>query len=108
MTAANRSSSSSIQAADWVFSHFGSQLLGRQGEGVDDDTPPAIRSDDDVRAANEWLQRERKRLQEYTETQLARVANEHQALVSQNYRNEQQMILACQELSRKEEMLARQ
>jgi chromosome segregation ATPase len=104
MTAANDAQNPSIQVADWVFSHFGSQL--GQGAGAAE-APLAIQNTEDLQAANEWLRRERKRLEDYTEAQLARVAGEHQALVSQNYRNEQQMILACQELSRKEELLAR-
>ena len=70
--------------------------------------PPLVRDAADLRAANDWLQRERRRLQEYTQIQMARIEKEHLALVSRNYLNEQTVILRCQELSRKEELLAQQ
>jgi hypothetical protein len=119
MTSTNDPAARQTQAADFLFSHFGAQAWGRQPSGTlaeigggnlppDADAPPPIQNQQDLVAANEWLQRERKRLQEYTETQLERIAAEHQALVKRNYQNEQSMILACQELSRKEEMLTRQ
>jgi chromosome segregation ATPase len=47
-------------------------------------------------------------LQQYTEIQLARIRGEHEALVNRIYHSEQTMILGCQELSRKEELLAQQ
>jgi hypothetical protein len=72
------------------------------------DSVPVIQGPADLRAANEWVQRERRRLQEYTRIQLERIQGEHQALLSQNYLNEQTTILRCQELSRKEELLAQQ
>ena len=62
----------------------------------------------DLRAANEWLRRERQRLEQYTQTQLDRIQSDRQALVTQTARNEQMIITGCQELSRKEELLARQ
>jgi hypothetical protein len=109
----------SLQAADWLFSHFGALPWSRQPPGIlaaitgtllppDPEAPPAIQNTGDLAAANEWLQRERQRLQQYTQAQLDRIASEHQALVQRNYQNEQSMILACQELGRKEELVARQ
>jgi chromosome segregation ATPase len=72
------------------------------------DAPPAINDPADVQVAYEWLRRERKRLDAYTSAQLARLRSEHEALVRQNYNNEQMLIVKSQELSRKEECLTAQ
>jgi len=58
--------------------------------------------------AAEWLHRERQRLEAYTRSQLARIEQEHQAMVQQNYLNEQGLIFRAQELSRREEVLQAQ
>jgi chromosome segregation ATPase len=118
MTPATSKQTQPTQAIDWFFTLLGTPPPQEQQpppapvpmeqKPSEPETPPAIQSADDLQAANEWLKRERARLQEYTETQLARIQREHQALVSQTYFNEQTMILNCQELSRKEELLARQ
>lgn len=70
--------------------------------------PPPIRNEEDLRVASEWLQLERKRLQDYTALQLGRIQREHQTLVQQIYQCEQNAILRSQELTRKEELLTQQ
>jgi hypothetical protein len=101
---------------DWLFSQFAAALPWRasddQATTAEDlsDEPeeaPTIRDDDDVQAANAWLRRERARLQRYTERQLARIREDRQAAVGRSSLNEQQALLAAQELARKEESLAR-
>jgi hypothetical protein len=110
----------STQAVDWIFTYYATQpTWDRHSLGVPVgapanfpragmEAPPAIKDPSDLRAANEWLVREWERLKQYTEIQLARIQRESQGLLSQNHLNEQSMILGCQELSRKEELLARQ
>ena len=63
--------------------------------------PPAIQDASDLRVANHWLQRERKRLQEYTGAQLAGIQREHQVLVQHTYLSEQNAILRAQKLTHK-------
>ncbi len=70
--------------------------------------PPQIANDADLRAAHEWLHRERQRLDAYTRGQLARVRREHQGFLQQTYLQEQALVLRTQELNRKDEMLAHQ
>ncbi len=107
------------QALDWVFTYYASrptwdrQMLSTPvapGPAVlaTMDGPPEVKDADDLRAANAWLQREWERLRQYTQLQLGRIQKESQELVNQNHLNEQAMIQACQELSRKEELLTRQ
>jgi len=124
MTPFNGRAPHEFQAIDWLFTHAatnrgfqgpsptpGWQAATSSAESGDDsapaetEPPAAVRDSADFRAASEWLQRERNRLQEYTQIQLARLEKEHQALLSRSYANEQGMILRCQELSRKEGLL---
>src|SRR5262249_28777664 len=70
--------------------------------------PPVIHGPADLRAANEWFQRERQRLQQYTQNQLARIQEDRQALLGQNYIKEQTLIVRAQELSRQEQLVALQ
>jgi chromosome segregation ATPase len=79
-----------------------------EGDAAGCSPPPVIRRSSDLAAASEWLQRERARMDGYTKSQLERLQKEHQALLSQNYRNEQALIEKIQELGRKEEFLNRQ
>ena len=120
MTTPNDADVFATQAVDWIFTYYATQpTWDRHSLGVPVgapanypragmEAPPEIKEASDLRAANEWLQREWDRLKQYTEIQLARIQRESQALLSQNHLNEQTMILGCQELSRKEELLARQ
>jgi chromosome segregation ATPase len=62
----------------------------------------------DLQAAYDWLLRERKRLDGYTNAQLAKIQNEHAAMITRHYTNEQVMILRSQELANKEDFLTRQ
>lgn len=112
------------QALDWLFARLGGSGpvppsgtdMQREEESDLDDTPvdaepshpPEVRSANDLKIASDWIRRERARLEAYTRAQLARVQQEHQALVGQNYLNEQNLILRSQELSRKEEVLLAQ
>jgi chromosome segregation ATPase len=105
----------STQVLDWLFSRLaggGPTVAPVVRAKVDDPgtsaPPPAIRDAADLQAAADWLQRERKRLEGYTQVQLARLQSEHEELVRQNYLNEEALILRSQELSRTEEMLATQ
>jgi chromosome segregation ATPase len=75
---------------------------------VEIQAPPKVETQADLQAAYEWLQRERKRLENYTNSQLARLQNEHAAMLSRHYTNEQVLILRSQELANKEEFLTRQ
>src|SRR5262245_25855917 len=105
----------STQIVDWLFSRIG-------GNGGDEPppeskpersndvsaslaapppNPPAVTSAADLQAAHEWVLRERKRLESYTEAQLRRLHGEHQAQLQQSYLNEQGLVLRCQEVSRK-------
>jgi chromosome segregation ATPase len=67
--------------------------------------PPDGEGSDYVRKAYAWLQRERQRLERYTQAQFARIRGEQQATVEQNSFTEQALIFRGQELSRKEEDL---
>src|SRR5271165_5159029 len=58
--------------------------------------PPGVNGSVELRAAYEWLQRERRRLEGYTQSQLQRLRGEHQAMVQQNYLNEEALILQSQ------------
>ena len=101
------------QALDFVFARLGgdptapppSQEADEEAEPV---PVPVVKSADDLRAASEWLARERQRLQAYTRTQLARIQEERQGLAQQQYLNEQTLIFRSQELARREEMLLAQ
>jgi chromosome segregation ATPase len=112
---------SSTQILDWLFSRIGGSggeppIEGKPERANDDPAslaapppaPPALTGPADLQAAHEWLLRERKRLEAYTEAQLRRLHGEHQAMLQQNYLNDQGLVLRCQEVSRKEELLASQ
>jgi hypothetical protein len=70
--------------------------------------PPKVETQADLQSAYEWLLRERKRLETYTNSQLARLQQEHAAMVARHYTNEQMMILRSQEMANKEDFLTRQ
>ena len=111
------------QLVDWVFSRIAGDpeailkgigsALPTQGEPTraelgETQLPPTIRGPADVQAAYDWLRREKRRLEGYTQSQLALLQSEHQALVKQNYANESAIIGRSQELSRQQELLAEQ
>ena len=127
MRTANGIQTQQTQALDWIFAQcpggrgftWPAVATGRPAvvEAVratealpleEVEPPPALRDPTDLRAANEWLLRERKRLQEYTRVQLGRIQAEHQGLLSRTYLNEQTLLLRSQELSSKEELLGQQ
>ncbi len=126
MTAAASPTSRHTLALDHLFSRLAEQAAGRPlppdaddaafeapgaadaAEFAETQPPPPIESAADLKAAHEWLLRERQRLSAYTRSQLARVQNEHQAFVQQAYLKEQGLIFRTQEFNRKEEMLGHQ
>jgi hypothetical protein len=121
MSTANGPRYLQTQALDWLFSQAGAPPTQPQPSAqtpipaVPDgsaspaaEPPPPIRSEADLQAATEWLRRERERLQQYTDLHINRIKAEHQALVDLKYRNEQTLLRSCQEVSRKEELLAQQ
>jgi hypothetical protein len=123
MSTWNRSDSPHVlRALDSVFSQLGGKPdleSGPEAAPTGQDSPaaagpaeiqppPKVETQADLQAAYEWLQRERKRLENYTNSQLARLKNEHAAMLSRHYTNEQVLILRSQELANKEEFLTRQ
>src|SRR5438128_2430626 len=93
------------QVLDFVFARLGGSPeapapagpAAAPAEAGEPPPPPSVHSPEDFRSGAEWLQRERQRLEAYTRTQLARVQEERQALVQQQYLNEQTLVLRCQE-----------
>src|SRR5258708_7651772 len=51
--------------------------------------PPKVETQADIQAAYEWLLRERQRLEGFTNAQLGRIQNDHGAMLSRYYLNEQ-------------------
>jgi chromosome segregation ATPase len=109
------------QVIDWLFSRFGAPapepLPGAIAPSTAVDPgldysrpqpPPVIHGPEDLQAACAWLDRERKRLEGYTQSQLAQLREAHQKLIQQNYTNEANLIFRSQELSGQEERLAAQ
>src|SRR5687768_14298724 len=113
MTARSDAARLQQQALDFVFARLGgdpaAQPPGEEHDAETDPSPvPVVNSPEELRAASEWLARERQRLEAYTRSQLARVQEERQALAQQQYLNEQTLIFRSQELTRREEMLLTQ
>jgi DNA repair exonuclease SbcCD ATPase subunit len=121
MSAWNRSDSPHVlRALDSVFSQLGGKpdlecnpeavATGQDNAAAPAEiqAPPKVETQADLQAAYEWLVRERKRLENYTNSQLARLKNDHAAMLSRHYTNEQVLILRSQELANKEEFLTRQ
>ena len=124
MTVSNSDLTPRQEVRDWLFAQLGGQphrnaafdnprsLDGEPDERLSDalpqsapSEPPAIRGPEDLRAANEWVQKERQRLEAYTRNQLASIQQQHNLLISQNYLHEQNLILRSQELARKEKLV---
>src|SRR5436309_3336752 len=70
--------------------------------------PAAVGVSPELRAGYEWLQAERKRLEEYTRTQFATIQQQHQALLAKHFRSEEALTLRAQELNREMQYLASQ
>jgi chromosome segregation ATPase len=70
--------------------------------------PPAVNDSNDMQVAHQWLQAERKRLEEYTRDQFALIQQQHQALLAKHFRSEEAMALRAQELNREMQFLASQ
>ena len=107
------------QAMDWLFSHYNAldpvgRATRRRGDGARHRAAPgrprsAPGGQERGRPApaNEWLQRERRACSN-TPNCSSPVSSKNTRLLSQKHLNEQAMILGCQELSSKEEILTRQ
>jgi DNA repair exonuclease SbcCD ATPase subunit len=70
--------------------------------------PPKVETQADLQTAYEWLLRERKRLDSYTNAQIARLQQEHSEMLKRHYLNEQALIVRSQEVTNKEDFLTRQ
>jgi len=115
-----------LQALDRFFTRFGGGVpdapsslevfppVRAEGAGPSADLasapagPPEVRGPEDLEAAHRWLLQERRRLEAYTRSQLARMQEERQALVQQHSLNEQSLVLRSQELTRREEAVLAQ
>jgi chromosome segregation ATPase len=109
------------QAADYIFAQLsgeGGLMPGVWPSTLDQPAPPAsfepepppeaISRNPELKAAYEWLGREKARLETYTRTQLARIQAQRRETMRQTHQDEQTMILRAQELNRREEFLAHQ
>ena len=72
------------------------------------DPPADLENVPELREAYEWLQAERRRLEEYTRTQFAAIQQRHQAILAQHFRNEENLALRTQELNREMTFFAAQ
>jgi DNA repair exonuclease SbcCD ATPase subunit len=70
--------------------------------------PPELKSPNDLSAAHQWLQNERARLEDYTRQQMARIQQQHQALLAKEYSIEEALVVRSQELNREVQFLASQ
>src|SRR5262249_49623958 len=61
--------------------------------------PTSLEQSPEGRAAFEWLQNERKRLEEYTHAQFAIIQQRHQTLMAAKFRNEEALALDTQKLN---------
>jgi chromosome segregation protein len=70
------------------------------------DPPPNLDGHPDVRAAYDWLQTERSRLEEYTRIQFEKVQQQHQDLMKLHFEREQESALQVQDINREIQRLA--
>ncbi len=70
--------------------------------------PPPLTDSSSIQAAYEWLQSERKRLEEYTRSQFEIIRQQHQALMAKHFRSEEALALRGQELNREMQFLSSQ
>lgn len=72
------------------------------------DPPADLENVPELREAYQWLQGERRRLEEYTRSQFAAIQQRHQAILAQHFRNEENLAIRTQELNREMTFLAAQ
>jgi hypothetical protein len=72
------------------------------------DPPADLEKNPELREALQWLQGERRRLEEYTRNQFAALQQRHQAILAQHFRNEETLALRTQELNREMAFFAAQ
>jgi len=65
------------------------------------DPPADLENVPELREAYQWLQGERRRLEEYTRSQFAAIQQRHQAILAQHFRNEENLAIRTQELNRR-------
>lgn len=74
----------------------------------DSPPPPSFEDPGQLRAAYEWLQAEKHRLEQYTRNQFATIRQQHQALLAKHFRSEEALTLRAQELNREMQYLGSQ
>lgn len=72
------------------------------------DPPADLEKVPELREAFQWLQAERRRLEDYTRNQFAALQQRHQAILAQHFRNEETLALRTQELNREMAFFAAQ
>lgn len=70
--------------------------------------PPLLDNPADLRAAYEWLQTEKNRLEEYTRSQFAKIHQQHQALLAKHMQSEQTLAVRAQEVNQEIHFLTTQ
>jgi hypothetical protein len=132
MAGSNGVLSQRVQSLDWLFCQIGQPGSDRNTlptPSLFDNIPaslpsPAARADEmpadwprlpatlhqsaEGRAAYEWLRAERQRLEEYTRAQYAVIRQNHQAVMSRNFQNEEELARRSQKLNGDAELLATQ
>jgi DNA repair exonuclease SbcCD ATPase subunit len=112
------------QSIDWIFAQLpgeGSGFVAPRPVSTAPAAPPIplaeqpgtqaplrMENEADLRAAQEWLQHERNRLEEYTRSQFDLIRQQHQALMAKHFRSEEALALRSQELNREMQFLASQ
>ncbi len=70
--------------------------------------PPSFEGADDVRAAQEWFQAERQRLEDYTQQQFALIEQQHYQVLAKHYQVEADIARRVQEVNREIQLLSAQ
>ena len=70
--------------------------------------PPSLEDPANTKAAYEWFQAERTRLEEYTRYQFAAIQQHQQAEMANYYRREEALVQRAQEVNREMQFLAKQ
>ena len=70
--------------------------------------PPGLESSSDARAGLDWLQGERKKLEDFTRVQFSIIHKNHQTLLAARFQHEQAVAVQAQQFSRDRHILASQ
>src|SRR5260370_3088950 len=68
--------------------------------------PPALEKPEDLRAAYEWFQAERMRLEEYTASQFETIRQQHYQVLAKHYQSEADIARRVQEVNREIQLLS--